>query len=382
MNSTGKTIPIWYGIFTFSATIIGAGILALPIAASRSGFLPLAANLIVIGVVSIISALYIAEITFSVDAGSHLPAISKKHLGVLGEWAMLAGMAIYIYGALTGYITAGGVILFALSKGVISIFWGKIIYFVAGLSIIYAGLRIVSVISTYLFLLMIALLGVIIILAAPMVNIDNITVSNWPDVFSLFGITVFAYVGHSVIPSLARALKKREDIKKIAVFGILPPILLYLLWAFVVLGAVSTDALDMAGLNNQPATIPLGYAVGGSIILLGSIFAVFSTLTSYIGFGASLKDAWMDIRLFGHNLTDKIAIFLTCLPPLLISLTNTGNLFVRALDIAGGVGGAIFVGVLPTVIILKIRRKGPVIGLIAPAIILLIYFFGIATVIF
>jgi amino acid permease len=35
------------GLFLFSSTIIGAGILALPVVASQAGFLPLAAMIVV-----------------------------------------------------------------------------------------------------------------------------------------------------------------------------------------------------------------------------------------------------------------------------------------------------------------------------------------------
>ncbi len=45
------------GIFVFSATIIGAGILALPIAGAVAGLLPTILILLLIGAVSVFSAL-------------------------------------------------------------------------------------------------------------------------------------------------------------------------------------------------------------------------------------------------------------------------------------------------------------------------------------
>jgi amino acid permease len=50
------------GVFLFSSTIIGAGILAPPIVASQAGFPPLAAMSVAMAVVSAFSGLHIALI--------------------------------------------------------------------------------------------------------------------------------------------------------------------------------------------------------------------------------------------------------------------------------------------------------------------------------
>ena len=54
----------------------------------------------------------------------------------------------------------------------------------------------------------------------------------------------------------------------------------------------------------QPSTIPLGLLLGGTIIVLGSVFAAFSTRTSYVRFGISLKDSFGDLaRQRGHTIS-------------------------------------------------------------------------------
>ena len=72
------------GVFVFAATIIGAGILALPVAAATTGLFPMLLILLVVGAVSVFSALYIAETVVNTPGDHHLPSLAKEHLGGFG----------------------------------------------------------------------------------------------------------------------------------------------------------------------------------------------------------------------------------------------------------------------------------------------------------
>ena len=126
-----QRISTWKGVFLFASTIVGAGILALPVIASKAGFLPLAAMIVVLAGVASLSGLYIAESVLADSTDSHLPALAQRHLGTWGVIAMLLGISIYVYGALIGYLVAGGQIFHTLSRGVIPVWCGTLIYFAA-----------------------------------------------------------------------------------------------------------------------------------------------------------------------------------------------------------------------------------------------------------
>ncbi|MBW2641590.1 MAG: hypothetical protein JRE10_15905, partial [Deltaproteobacteria bacterium] len=72
------------GVFVFAATIIGAGILALPVAAAKTGFFPMLLLLLIVGAVSVFSALYIAETVIHTEGDHHLPSLAREHLGGFG----------------------------------------------------------------------------------------------------------------------------------------------------------------------------------------------------------------------------------------------------------------------------------------------------------
>ena len=351
----GEISPL-KGIFVFSATIIGAGILALPIAAASAGLFPMILILVIIGAMSIFSALYIAEAVLITEGVHHLPTLAEKYLGRTGLLFMLAGVIVYIYGALIGYLSAGGQLFNTLSNGAIPVWLGVLIYFLVASLIVHFGLKLVSQVETYLFVVMLILLGLVMTIALMDVRVPLLFEANWSATLGIFGVVLFAYVGHSVIPSIAAGLDRKRDINKVAVWGVTIPLLIYILWCIVVIGVVPKANLLVAKTAGQPATIPLGIIAGTSIALLGSVFAVLSTMTSYIGFGFSLKEVYHDTAgSFKKSLKPVLATGLVVIPPLLITLFKPGA-FIKALDIAGTYGGGVFVGILPVLIVLKARK--------------------------
>ena len=374
------------GIFLFASTIIGAGILALPIVAFKAGFLPLASMIVAIAAVSAFSGFYIAESVAARDEELHLPALAKRYLGSWGMIVMLVGIGIYTYGALVGYLAAGGQIVNILSGGTLPIWAGVLLYFVIGSVILHQGVAWVSRINGYLMYVMLLLLGILISMAAPRIQVPYLIRADWKSILDVFGVVLFAFLGHSVIPSIASILQNKKRILLVVSLGIALPCALYLLWSAVVLGAVPATAASGASLaaaqaNGEPATIPLGFIIGGSVITLGNAFAALSMLTSYMGFGVSLKDSYASLGRQRRAIPGLSLTGLVVVPPLLLALLVPGA-FVRILDIAGTFGGGLFVGVLPVLIVLKVRRSGSPRGFttwggsLVPYAVLAIYVFG------
>ncbi len=359
-------------IYTVAGTVIGAGILALPISMAVSGFLPGLVALLVIGIASVLTSMYIAETILRTNEELHLPGLARKYLGDTGLWLMFIGILIYIYGALAGYLSAGGSLLFEVSGGRIPIWTGTILYFLASSLIIYFGLKATGRAELIMFALMMALFFSILAYAAPRISSSLLVHSSWGALPAVFGVVLFAYVGHSVIPTVARGMQHDpRGFQLAASAGVAVPMLLYILWALVIVGVVPSGAagntqvafaktatLVQAQQHGQPATIPLGHIVGGAIILLGGFFAILSTMTSYMGFGLSLIDIW--IGLLRRSLGDvhrMVPLALSVLLPLALALLRP-SAFISALDLAGIYGGGLFAGILPPLMVLRARKLG------------------------
>lgn len=155
----------------------------------------------------------------------------------------------------------------------------------------------------------------------------------------------------------------------------------------VVLGTVPAvsengHSLATARAAGQPATIPPGFAIDGGLILLGNVFAAFSTMTSYIGFGVSLKDSYADLADKKRRLRSELALTgLVVVSPLMLALLHPGA-FLHTLDVAGTFGGGLFVGILPVLIVMKVRQSGSLGefktkgGAVVPYLVLFVYALG------
>ena len=341
----------------------------MPIYLSEVGFLPGIAMIILVGIAAIFSALFIAESFLRFKENLHLPRLAEKLLGKGGLVLMFSGILIYIYGALIGYLSAGGQVIYEITGGMIPVYVGILIYFALGTLIIYLGLHIIQSSSTFLFSLMMILLVGLIGLSFMHINFNLLTGAEWSMMPITFGILVFAFTGHTIIPSIGATMRKDAiGFKKVCLWGILIPLIFYLIWFFVLCGVVpygnsesitadpllSKTMLDAKSLG-QPATIPLAHLIGGHILILATLFTLFSTFTSFLGFGISLEDSYMDISK--GKLKKYIALALTVVPPLLIALWNPYS-FLDALDIAGLYGGGLIIGILPALMILKSRKIG------------------------
>jgi amino acid permease len=105
-------ISIIKGVFVFAATIIGAGILALPVAATTTGFMPMLLILLVVGVVSVFSALDIAGTYGGGMFVGILPVLmvlrsrkklkTIKHMAWGGKWMPYIVLSIYVIGMCYG----------------------------------------------------------------------------------------------------------------------------------------------------------------------------------------------------------------------------------------------------------------------------------------
>lgn len=359
--------------YTIAGTMIGAGILALPASMAVSGFFPGMVSIVVIGIVSIFTALYLVEALLRTEGELHMPALTEKYLGRIGLIAIFLGIMLYVYGALAGYLSAGGSLIFELTGGAVPFWLGTVLYFTVSTGIVCFGLRITGIAEFFLFSLMIVFVITVMGMTVPHLQPELVLDAEWGALPSIFGVVLFAYAGHVIIPTVARGMK--HDARGLAtavITGLLLPMAIYLLWSLVFSMAIprgeegavvpysETATLFEAKHYGQPATIPLGHLIGGPVVLIGSIFAILSTFTSYLGFGISSIDCWQDLPGRGGGRMGRIsALILTMTLPLILALVNPAS-FLVGIDIGGIYGGSLFAGLIPPLLVLRARKRGTV----------------------
>jgi len=345
--------PILEAIATLVGFIIGAGILGIPFVAARAGFWTGVVDIVLIGIALLVVNLYIGEVVLRTRESHQLTGYAKRYLGNYGKQLMTFCMVFGMYGALIAYTIKEGEFLneiFGPSFGGNALVY-SIIFFLAAGFLIYKGLNIIEKSELWMVILFILIVCVIFIFSLPSIKPENLTGFDIKNMFVPYGVVLFAFLGIGAIPELREELRNnRKDIKKAIVIGSLVPLVVYLLFAFMVVGVTGKATTDGAiiGLNNV-----LGY----NIFLLAIVFGILTMATSFIAIGLALKEMYC----FDFKVKDKLSSCLVCFVPLAVSLAiifmRIDNAFFKVIEITGAIAGGL-TGILVIEMFWMAKMKG------------------------
>jgi len=326
-------------------TIIGAGILGIPAVIAKAGFLTGLLALFVLGIAIILLHLYIGEISLRTKKTHELTGYAEKYLGKWGKSLMAFSVIFNIYGALIAYLIGEGEIFSSLFGGSPVIY--SLIFFVIASLLVFVGLKAIGKSELVLNILMLSILALIIVFSFKFMKFSGFTTFNIKNFFIPYGVIFFAFIGTTAIPEVKAILNRNKKMmKKALIVGTLIPLVVYALFAFVVIGVVGTNFLTLPP-DQQIATIALGMFSTPLINVFANIFAALSMATSFLALALALK--W--VFHFDYGIKRKTAVILTLSVPLVITLLQITT-FLKTLAIVGAIGG----GLEGTLIVLMYRR--------------------------
>lgn len=353
-----------------SGTMIGAGMLAMPLTSAGIGFTFTVVLLILLWILLTYSALLFVEVYQTAEHDAGIGTLAGQYFGRPGRIVATSVLMIFLYALLSAYVTGGGAILastlpdFAAPdlkmKGSILAFTILFGVFVA------IGTSFVDALNRFLFIAMIAALFIVLGLMIPEIKIDNLMampidkallISASPVFFTAFGF-------HGSIPSLNKYLE--GDVKALRfsiIVGSAITLVGYILWQFSTHGVLSqTRFLEI--LNQDPTLNGLIEAVrvitGSTIIAaIVKIFSALALITSFLGVALGLLDCIDDLLKRAFNISaNRLSLgFLTFLPPLLFAFFYPEG-FILALGYAGQMF-AFYAVVLPAALVWKARHQHP-----------------------
>lgn len=321
-------------------TVFGAGILGLPYVFAKSGFLIGLLYLIVIGIAATLMTLYTGEITLRTKKFLQLPGLTEFYLNKKTGYFVVLLQVVGIYGALIAYLSG-------ISTSMQNLFGGNqlvysTVFFLIFSVLVYKGLKSVSISELVLSGLKITIVIVISLIILPGVNINNLNKINIGELFSPYGVILFAFLGYTVMPEIEEILKKdKKSIKKAVVVAMLICFGIYLLFSVVFVGNFGLNLGEIA-INN----------LTGLIKYFGEAFVIFTLTTPFLALSLVLKDTFMH----DYKINKKISWFLACCIPYLIVLSGSLS-FIRAISISGGIVGSL-TGIMICMVLLKSRKKG------------------------
>jgi tyrosine-specific transport protein len=346
------------GIFLVAGTSIGAGMLALPIVTAEGGFLPAFFVYLLCWLFMTCTGLLLLELCLKMPPDSNLVSMANAYLGWPGKIFAWILYLFLFYCLSIAYVSGGGGLLHAWSGLPIPLC--QILFVLVLGAFVYLGARTVDRLNLFLMAGLILTYFVFVFCGLPFVDPQRLTLTNWNAALYALPVifTSFSYQG--IIPSLTTYLKRDARQVRFAIIGGTSlAFLIYLLFEFLILGVTPLEGLLKAKELGQTAVGPLKDHVP-SITLIGQLFAFFAIATSFLGVTLGLFDFLADgLSMPKKGLRKLFLAALTFLPPLFISLINP-SLFIVALVFAGGIGCALLLGFLPTLMIWisRYRQEG------------------------
>ncbi len=336
-------MPFFQAIAVLVGTIIGAGVLGMPYVVYRSGFLNSLVLLLAIFLAVLFIHLSIGEIALSTKDNHQLAGYAGKYLGNWGKYFMFACTAFGFYGSLLAYLIGEGQVLAALTGGEPMVY--SLLFFLFAGLLVYLGLSVVKEAEFLMTLIMALIIAVISLWGVKYLEISHLLEFNWSRILLPYGVFFFALSGASAVPQLRQILAGRErQVKKAVLIGSSIPLIIYLLFIFIVVG-VSGDQIT------QVATVGLGKIIGPVMVIFGNLFAFFAMATGFLTLGIALKNTY----IFDFKVKSNLAWLLTVSVPVIIFLLGLRD-FVKVIEVVGALAGGLQ-GCLIGLIILNLKKK-------------------------
>lgn len=226
-------------------TSIGAGMLALPIATAQLGFIGSLVMLFGCWFIMTAGAFLILEVNLWMPLNSNVITMARQTIGPVGQIISWVTFLLLLYSLLCAYI-AGGSDLFhnlLITQGIdISESLAAIIFTVIFGSVVYLGIRSIDYVNRGLMLVKFSAYFILVFLLMPVISTDKLTTGSMTHLTSIGALTItiasFGYA--SIVPSLR--IYFAGDIRKLKqaiLIGSLIPLVCYILWDAVIMGAIS-----------------------------------------------------------------------------------------------------------------------------------------------
>jgi amino acid permease len=312
-----------------SGTIIGAGMFSLPYVFTTAGIgLSVLFAVIFLCVAVFIYWMYADLLRRS--PGERYVGLMREYFGGKGYAASFVVDILQLFFALTAYLVLSASFFKLLFPGYPAHMY-TLVFWVLSSAMLFVRVRKEAVGE------FVATAGIIAIVAGIAALGFGKFLQSPPDVFSFsyaylllpFGPLLFSLNGRSVIPELVESSEKRSaKLRKVIVWGVAVPVVLYLLFAAGVLGLnprVTPDAV-----SGLAASVPRGM-----LAALG-VLGLLALWSSYIAIGTDIRKTLAGDARMPRILAGALAV---CVPLVLYLLGFQS--FLALVAITGGVLGAL-----------------------------------------
>jgi len=347
-----------------SGTIIGAGMLAIPLVTSQAGFLSAFFITFLVWLFMFLTGILFLEATLWMHKDSNILSMSKRFLKNKGRIISGATFIFLYYCLMIAYFAAGGPLLASFIESIFQIsLRGWPIYAVYGLlfgSIVGVGIKCVDrvnyILMSALFISYISL----IVAGSKEISFERLFYfHNWSKIIYAAPVLFTSFGYHNIIPSLTFHFNRNAKLMRWAIFcGTLIPFVIYIMWQYLIIGNIPQEIIQETLKAGKPITEALQSFTGVSWVKdMGRVFALFAIITSMLGVSFSIVDFLGDgLKMKRYGKDRFLLCLLTFIPPFILTSLDP-KIFVLAIGVAGGFGEAFLNGILPTLMVWIGRYK-------------------------
>ena len=357
MNKTvGSTLLV-------AGTMIGAGMLAMPLTSAGIGFGFTLVLLLGLWALLTFSALLFVELYQTAESDAGIGTLAEQYFGKAGRIIATAVLIIFLYALIAAYVSGGGSLLKDLLPESFGDKVSILLFTVIFGSFIVIGTHSVDKINRVLFFAMLAAFAVVLSLMLPEIKFDNLMATPIDNALIISASPVFftAFGFHGSIPSLNKYLDGNVKALRISILaGSAITLCAYILWQMSTHGLLTQN--EFLQILKEDATlnglVKATLAITGSNMIAGAVklFSTLALVTSFLGVGLGLLECIEDLLKRSFNVTaGRISLgLLTFIPPLVFALFYPEG-FILALGYAGQMF-AFYAIVLPVSLVWKARR--------------------------
>jgi tyrosine-specific transport protein len=278
----------------------------------------------------------------------------------LGRWGKRSCWILYIFlftCLMVAHIVGGGSVVNQITNWNLPHSLASLIYVLLFAPIVYFGTRAADRLNILLMLGIAVTYLTFVFSSAHDVQPTLLTRINWWAGWAAIPVVFTAFGYQNLIPTLMTYMNR--DVKKVRfaiIMGTFIPFVIYIVWALIILGIIppgGSGGLLEALAHGQNAVIPLSNFLKNPLLFkVGSAFAFFALTTSFVGISVAYVDFLADgLQITKKNWQHKLGLCgIVFGLPLIVTWINP-NVFIQALDIAGGIGVAFLLGIMPILMV-------------------------------
>jgi amino acid permease len=344
-----RRLTTWEATSLMLGAGVGAGIMAVPVLADRTGLAIFLGILVVAFAANVLVHLLLAEVLFRTDRDLQVVELMRRYVfrgrfGLPLTWLVFGLLSVSFLANLAAYVAGEGEILADLTG--LPAMAAQVVVYAASAGVVFFGLKAVGGFERLGALLLIGCVTLLAIGAAGIPFDPPVAPrGGWRESLALYGMVMYAYYTFFSVPQVVEGLgaDRRAAVRAIvtglAINGIL-------------MGVVAVVALGISNPVTEVAITGIADRIGPWAGVAGSIFILFAFMTSYWSVSLALADIIRERVAIGP----RASWLLATLPSLLVLLLGVWG-FLKWLQLAAGAIG-IVIALITIPMYLNARRFG------------------------